>query len=81
MKKNFRNKLTSICRETAKQLDMARNGPRWNCEVTDLKIRRDGRKQYSFYIMDKNSGHEYQATALIDNEQNADWNVKEVSPK
>lgn len=78
MKKDFRNKLTSICRETAKQLDMAREGPRWNCEVTEVKIRSDGRKLYSFYILDQNSGHKYEASALIDNEQNADWEVEEV---
>lgn len=78
MKKEFRDNLTSICRETAKQLDMSREGSRWICEVTDLKIRRDGRKKYSFYILDRNSGHEYQAEALIDNEQNAEWEVEEV---
>jgi hypothetical protein len=79
MKKEFRNKLTSICRETAKTLDMARNGPRWLCEVTDLQIVGEGRKVYQFYIMDKNSGHEYQAQASVEREESAEWDIEKVS--
>lgn len=79
MEKDYRNTLTSICRETAKTLDMSRGGSRWVCEVTDVKIRSDGRKKYSFYITDRTSGHEYQVEALIDNEKNAEWEVEKVA--
>lgn len=79
MKKEFRNKLTSICRETAKTLDMARNGPRWLCEVTDVKVLGEGRKAYQFYIMDKNSGQEYQAQATVEREESAEWDIEKVS--
>lgn len=74
----FRSNLVSICRETAKKFDMVRNGSRWHCEVTEVKISRPGVKEYEFYLLDKNSGHEYQATAEIKNDQNAEWNIEQV---
>lgn len=78
LKKEFRNKLTSICRETAKTLDMARNGPRWLCEVTRVRVLGEGRKHYQFYIMDKNSGQEYQAMAIVEREESAEWSLEKV---
>lgn len=58
---------------------MIRHGPRWVCEVTDVKTRDDGRKNYKFYILDKNSGHEYEGRALVDKEQNAEWEIEKVA--
>jgi hypothetical protein len=78
MEDEFRSNIVSICRETAKSLDMARTGSRWHCEVTEVGITRNGVKKYEFYIHDKNSGHEYEATARVENEQNAEWDVSEV---
>ncbi len=74
----FRSNLTSICRETAKSLDMVRTGSRWHCEATRISISANGVKVYEFYILDKNSGHEYEVQATIENDQNAEWNVSEV---
>ena len=76
--KTSRNDITSICRETAKSLDMSRSGSRWRCEVTAVDITDQGFKKYKFYICDKNSGREYQAQAIVENEQTADWQVQEV---
>lgn len=73
-----RNDITSICRETAKSLDMSRNGSRWRCEVTRIDITDEGFKKYRFYIHDKNSGREYGAQAIVENEQTANWKVQEI---
>lgn len=74
----LRNEITSICRETAKSFDMTRNGSRWKCEVTEVKISDEGVKRYGFYINDKTSDKEYQAEALIENNETADWSIEEV---
>lgn len=73
-----RHDITSICRETAKSLDMSRSGSRWRCEVTKVDITNEGFKEYRFYVHDKNSGREYEAQALVENEQTAKWEVQEV---
>jgi len=73
--------LISICRETAKSLDMARTGSRWHCEATDVSISEAGVKVYEFYILDRNSGHEYQAQATVENEQKAEWDVSRVEKR
>lgn len=78
MKSEYRSKLTSICRETAKSLDMARNGSRWKCEVTDVRISGGGVKRYGFYVHDKNSGEEYQLKALVENNESATWKIEKV---
>lgn len=77
-KPELRSELTSICRETAKSLDMERNGSRWKCEVTEIKITDHGVKRYSFYINDKNSGNEYQAEAHVENGETANWKLQKV---
>ncbi|MFB6190416.1 MAG: hypothetical protein ABEJ91_02480 [Candidatus Nanohaloarchaea archaeon] len=74
----LRGKIVSICRDTAKSLDMARTGSRWHCEVTEVSINCNGVKKYEFYVHDKNSGREYRAEARVENEQNAEWQVGEV---
>lgn len=79
MDDEFRNNIVSICRDTAKSLDMSRNGSRWLCEVTEVNVSREGIKEYGFYILDKNSGHEYEATADVENKENAEWEVTEIS--
>ena len=76
---NLRNDITSICRETAKSLDMTRSGSRWKCEVTEVKISDDGVKRYGFYVNDKKSDAEYQAKALIENGETASWEIQEVN--
>jgi hypothetical protein len=76
--KTSRSDITSICRETAKSLDMSRNGSRWRCEVTDVDITDEGFKKYQFYIHDKNSGREYEAQAVVENKQTANWEVQEI---
>lgn len=76
--KTSRSDITSICRETAKSLDMSRSGSRWRCEVTKVDITDEGFKKYSFYIHDKNSGREYEAQAVVENEQTANWEVQEI---
>lgn len=76
--KTSRSDITSICRETAKSLDMSRNGSRWRCEVTKVDITDEGFKEYRFYVYDKNSGREYEAQAVVENEQTADWEVQEI---
>lgn len=78
MKDEFRNKIVSICRETAKSLDMVRRGSRWLCEVTEVNISREGVKRYDFYILDKNSGQEYEGQARVENEENAEWDVQKI---
>jgi len=75
---DLRNEITSICRETAKNLDMMRNGSRWKCEVTEVEISDEGVKRYGFYVNDKNSDREYQAEALIENKETANWSIEEV---
>lgn len=75
---DLHNEITSICRETAKSLDMMRNGSRWKCEVTEVKISDEGVKRYGFYVNDKNSDKEYQAEALIENKETANWSINEV---
>jgi hypothetical protein len=77
-KPELRGELTSLCRETAKSLDMERNGSRWKCEVTSVKITDHGVKHYSFYIHDKNSGNEYQAEAYVENGETANWKLEAV---
>ena len=77
--KELHSEITSICRETAKSLDMTRNGSRWKCEVTEVKISDEGVKRYGFYVNDKNSDKEYQAEALIENNETADWDIEEVN--
>lgn len=79
MEPEYRNKLTSICRDTAKSFDMSRNGSRWKAEVTQVKVSDQGVKRYSFYIYDKNSGHEYQAEATLENKENAEWEIERVT--
>lgn len=79
MKDEFRNKLTSICRDTAKSLDMTRSGSRWVCEVTEVNVGQSGVKNYRFYILDKNSGHEYEARAKVENNEPAEWDIREVN--
>ncbi|MFO7794375.1 MAG: hypothetical protein R6V35_05380 [Candidatus Nanohaloarchaea archaeon] len=76
--KTSRTDITSICRETAKSLDMSRSGSRWRCEVTDVSITDEGFKKYQFYVHDKNSGREYEAQAVVENEQTANWEVQEI---
>jgi hypothetical protein len=76
--KTSRSDITSICRETAKSLDMSRSGSRWRCEVTAVDITSEGFKEYNFYIHDKNSGREYEAQAIVENEQTANWEVQEI---
>lgn len=78
MKDEFRNKLVSICRDTAKSLDMARHGSRWLCEVTKVEISGEGVKKYNFYILDKNSGQEYEARATVEYEENAEWDLQKI---
>lgn len=73
---DLRNEITSICRETAKTFDMTRNGSRWKCEV---KVSDEGVKRYGFYINDKNSDKEYQAQALVENNDTANWKIQEVN--
>lgn len=75
---NIRGEISSICRETAKSFDMSRNGSRWRCEVTDISISGQGIKSIRFYIHDKNSGREYQAQAVIENNETAEWKILEV---
>lgn len=77
-KPELRGEITSLCRETAKSLDMERNGSRWKCEVTNITITDHGVKKYSFYIHDKNSGNEYQAEAHVENGETAKWNLETV---
>lgn len=79
MDSDLRNEITSICRETAKSFDMMKNGSRWKCEVTEVKISDEGVKKYGFYVNDKNSDKEYQAEALIENRETADWSIEEVN--
>lgn len=74
----MRNEITSICRETAKTFDMTRNGSRWKCEVTEVKVSDEGVKRYGFYVNDKNSDKEYQAKAVIENNDTASWEIEEV---
>lgn len=76
--KTSRADITSICRETAKSLDMSRDGSRWRCEVTKVDITDEGFKKYNFYIYDKNSGREYEAQAVVENEETAKWEVQEI---
>ena len=57
---------------------MSRNGSRWRCEVTRIDITDEGFKKYRFYIHDKNSGREYEAQAVVENEQTANWKVQEI---
>jgi hypothetical protein len=71
--------ITSVCRKTAKSLDMTSNGSRWKCEVTEVNISNEGVKKYGFYVNDKNSDKEYQVEALIENNETADWTIEEVS--
>ena len=78
MHSDYRGKLTSLCRETAKSFDMSQNGSRWKCEVTEVEISLQGVKRYSFYIYDKNSGHEYQAKAVLENNEDATWSIERV---
>lgn len=75
----LRGEITSICRETAKTFDMTRNGSRWKCEVTEVKVSDEGVKKYGFYVNDKISDKEYQAEALIENRENAEWKISEVN--
>lgn len=75
---DLRSDITSICRETAKSLDMTRNGSRWKSEVTEVKISDEGVKRYGFYVNDKNSDKEYQVEALIENNETANWEIQEV---
>ena len=74
----LRDEITSICRETAKSLDMERSGSRWKCEVTSTAISGQGVKRYSFYVHDKNTGREYQAEARIENGETAEWHLEEL---
>lgn len=76
---DLRNEITSICRETAKSLDMTRSGSRWKCEATEVKISDEGVKRYGFYVNDKKSDKEYQAEALIENGEAASWSIQEVN--
>ena len=76
---DLRNEISSICRETAKSLDMTRSGSRWKCEVTEVKISDEGVKRYGFYVNDKNSDKEYQAKAVIENNDTASWEIQEVN--
>lgn len=75
----LRDEIASICRETAKSFDMTRSGSRWKCEVTEVEISDEGVKRYGFYVNDKNSDKEYQTEALIENRENAEWNIMEVN--
>jgi hypothetical protein len=74
----LRDEVTSICRETAKSLDMERSGSRWKCEVTDVAISGHGVKRYRFYVHDKNTGQEYRAEARVENGETANWRLMEV---
>ena len=74
----LRKEITSICRETAKNFDMMKNGSRWKCEATEVKISDEGVKRYGFYVNDKNSDKEYQVVAQIENRENANWEIQEV---
>lgn len=78
MDSELHSQITSICRETAKSLDMMRNGSRWKCEVTEVKVSDEGVKNYGFYVNDKNSDREYQVKALIENDETANWKIEEV---
>ncbi len=76
---DLHSEISSICRETAKSFDMTRSGSRWKCEVTEVEVSDEGVKRYGFYVNDKNSEREYQVEALIENRENAEWKIQEVS--
>lgn len=76
MKKEIRNKLTSTCRETAKTLGMSKRGSRWLSEVTKINLKDQNIIEYGFYILDKKTGNEYEATAVVQDNDNAEWDVK-----
>ncbi|MFQ3307980.1 MAG: hypothetical protein ACI977_000195 [Candidatus Nanohaloarchaea archaeon] len=78
MDSELHSDITSVCRKTAKSLDMTSNGSRWKCEVTEVKISDEGVKKYGFYVNDKKANREYQAEARIENNETAEWTINEV---
>ncbi len=78
MKQEIRNKLTSTCRETAKTLGMSKRGSRWLSEITEIKLKDQNIIEYGFYVLDKKTGNEYEVNAVVQNNDNADWNVNYV---
>jgi len=78
MKSEIREKVTSTCRETAKTLEMSKRGSRWFSEVTEVKLKEQHIIEYGFYVLDKNTGNEYEVTAVVESSNNADWDVRFV---
>lgn len=78
MKGKIRQKVISTCRETAKTLGMSKRGSRWLAEITEVKLKNQNIIEYGFYVLDKKTGNEYEATAILQNNDNADWNVNFV---
>ena len=78
MKKKIKNKLISACRETAKTLGMSKRGSRWLSEMTEVKLKKENIIEYGFYVLDKNSENEYEVKAVVQNNENADWEVNFV---
>jgi len=78
MKDEIREKVISTCRETAKTLGMSKRGSRWLSEVTEVTLKNQNIIEYGFYILDKKTGNEYEAKAIVQNNDNANWTVKFV---
>lgn len=78
MKTEIRQKVISTCRESAKSLGMSKRGSRWLSEITEVKLKKQNIIEYSFYVLDKQTGNEYEADAVVQNNDNADWTVRFV---
>jgi hypothetical protein len=78
MKDEIREKVISTCRETAKTLGMSKRGSRWLSEVTEVTLKNQNIIEYGFYILDMKTGNEYEAKAIVQNNDNANWTVKFV---
>ena len=47
-------------------------------EVTEVVVTSNGLKKYKFYVHDENSGYEYEVTASLDNNEDAEWNQEKI---
>jgi len=57
---------------------MSKRGSRWLSEVTEVTLKNQNIIEYGFYILDKKTGNEYEAKAIVQNNDNANWTVKFV---
>jgi len=53
-----------------------KRGSRWLSEVTEVTLKNQNIIEYGFYILDKKTGNEYEAKAIVQNNDNANWTVK-----